>query len=153
MLSETKEIQKLFDKDQLFFMRTFFGPIQGMNLRNLVWHGFLNENVFPDCYSTMLLVLICSLPEFNQILSKFNRRKLFDDVSWVKSLDFELKLKKKFKCDKEEADIIGNLINECILIEKDFEKDWLKSYQYFQKNMNYEALIIIFPLIENFLRR
>jgi len=34
------------------------GPPTGMNLRNVVWHGFTTEAEFPRCYFSLLLVLV-----------------------------------------------------------------------------------------------
>jgi len=34
------------------------GPPAGMNLRNVMWHGFSKETEFPRCYFTFLLCLI-----------------------------------------------------------------------------------------------
>lgn len=152
MLSETKEIEEFFKKDVLFFMRTLLGPIQGMNLRNLVWHGFLNEKIFPDCYASLILVLIVSLPELNPIFEKFKRRQLFNDMKWVESLNFKVKLKEKFLCNKEELKNVEEIVNNCKLISDDYKKDWIKSFTLFQKNQNYQSLVYLYPLMENLLR-
>ncbi|KAL0481703.1 endoplasmic reticulum membrane-associated RNA degradation protein [Acrasis kona] len=61
MLSN-ENIKNIFGIDVIFLLRLFCGPLQGMNLRNIVWHGFLVDNEFDSRYSSFLILLLLSLP-------------------------------------------------------------------------------------------
>jgi hypothetical protein len=36
-------------------------PFSGLNLRNIIWHGFISEDEFQDFYTTFLFLLMVSL--------------------------------------------------------------------------------------------
>eukprot|EP00727_Mastigamoeba_balamuthi_P009764 m51a1_g541 hypothetical protein (899) ;mRNA; r:419594-423340 len=48
--------------DKLFFVKALVGPPIGINLRNVVWHGFLSPGEAPPEYAALLAVLLLSLP-------------------------------------------------------------------------------------------
>ncbi|RAW25097.1 hypothetical protein PC110_g18484 [Phytophthora cactorum] len=52
----------------------------GLNLRNLVWHGFMAPVEFPKCFGSLTLLLIMALPRYFGDLSskmKDEKTKLF----------------------------------------------------------------------------
>ncbi|KAG3126351.1 hypothetical protein C6341_g25403 [Phytophthora cactorum] len=52
----------------------------GLNLRNLVWHGFMAPVEFPKCFGSLTLLLIMALPRYFGVLSskkKDEKTKLF----------------------------------------------------------------------------
>lgn len=58
---ETEELKMVFSEVQLLVVKSFMGPPIGLNLRNILWHGFLAPQEFHSCYLTFLFVLYASL--------------------------------------------------------------------------------------------
>lgn len=70
-------ISQSLGEDILFILRTMIGPLNGLNLRNVIWHGFVTYEEFSPNYTSFFLVLLLSLS--TPILSNLiQRRKLFD---------------------------------------------------------------------------
>eukprot|EP00759_Apiculatamorpha_spiralis_P035428 PhF_6_TR36189/c0_g1_i1/m.52744 len=49
--------------DFMFFLQCLFGPLYGLNLRNLAWHGFLSREEWYEPYNTLLLLTVWSIPK------------------------------------------------------------------------------------------
>ncbi|TGZ68020.1 hypothetical protein CRM22_004475 [Opisthorchis felineus] len=57
-------LENMCGKKCLLLFRLFFGPVNSMNLRNLIWHGFISPSVARHCNASLLpfiFVLILSL--------------------------------------------------------------------------------------------
>ena len=59
-LLESKEILNVFGEDVVFFISTVIGPPEGLNLRNILWHGFLNIQEFDSNFTSFLFILFLS---------------------------------------------------------------------------------------------
>jgi hypothetical protein len=147
MLS-TEIFEKILGKDIIFIFMTFCGPIQGMNLRNLAWHGFLSSEVFPPHFSSFLMIFILSLHDYFKKFLNLNRRLLLDDQKWISNLNFPLKIP-PFKKSTEEMISIKNIINNSEIIPKFQKYDWIHSFELFFQGENYNSLILLFPLLEH----
>ena len=150
MLLNSSILEDIFGEDIIFILMTFCGPIQGMNLRNLTWHGFLTKEIFPIEFSSFLMILILSLFEkFNKRFKDIPRRKLLNDEEFVKKLNFEFKICNSIKKTKEELESIKNLVNRSKIIPEFQKKDWNFSFRLFFNDENYNSLIILFPILEH----
>lgn len=58
---DTPELQAVIGADCSFVFACLIGPLTSINLRNLVWHGFLNPGEFNPCYTSFLLLAMLSL--------------------------------------------------------------------------------------------
>lgn len=87
----TKELRHSLGDDVLFIFRLFVGPIQGMNLRNLSCHGYLNLNDLIPIYNSFLIYLLLSLKDFECVrmmnVIPFENYEIF-----IKKLPFEVKI-------------------------------------------------------------
>lgn len=89
----TEDIIKLLGDEIAFVFRCYTGPIQGLNFRNLVWHGFLDSETLDKSYTAFLLMLTMSLrdiPEVKNMLATHKRRKLENLNQFVHSLSFSI---------------------------------------------------------------
>ncbi|XP_019853268.1 PREDICTED: endoplasmic reticulum membrane-associated RNA degradation protein-like isoform X2 [Amphimedon queenslandica] len=65
-LLATKELSQLLGAEPVVCLKCLIGPPGGLNLRNVVWHGFAAQDEIPIEYVTLLLVLVVSLGKIIQ---------------------------------------------------------------------------------------
>ncbi|GAB0097273.1 Endoplasmic reticulum membrane-associated RNA degradation protein [Sergentomyia squamirostris] len=63
----TKELEEIFGRIPIFFLQILMGTPNGINLRNIVWHGFPTPEECPLYYPCILLLVILS---FGKILAE-----------------------------------------------------------------------------------
>lgn len=74
-----KEMEEVLGKDLLFLIKTSIGPLNGLNLRNIVFHGFISQKEFNPVYTSFLIILMLSLGKhFGKKLQSYGYRKLRD---------------------------------------------------------------------------
>ncbi|KAL3659849.1 hypothetical protein V7S43_015152 [Phytophthora oleae] len=75
----------------LRLLKILFLP-SGLNLRNLVWHGFLTPAEFPKCFGSLTLLLIMALPRYfhrEMVETELFRIDSFDDRFIIQADDRE----------------------------------------------------------------
>lgn len=59
-------------------MKVLIGPPIGLNLRNIVWHGFISDNEFEDFYTTFFfLVMITLAAQVNIVINQQLKKRNF----------------------------------------------------------------------------
>lgn len=78
---DTPELQAVIGEDCSFLFACLIGPLTSINLRNLVWHGFLSPGEFNPCYTSFLLLAMLSLDRPLEILrGKSDQRRRRTDT-------------------------------------------------------------------------
>ena len=67
-------------------LTTLIGPIEGINLRNLLWHGFLKPKEFEKHYTSFLLLVILSLDKVIETLINEEAKRRPLTVSKLKKI-------------------------------------------------------------------
>ncbi|XP_044146283.1 endoplasmic reticulum membrane-associated RNA degradation protein isoform X2 [Bufo gargarizans] len=65
-LLASNELAKIFGQTVMDVLRIFLGSPQGLNLRNILWHGFVSPHEIPHKYCSMLLLLTTGLGQLLQ---------------------------------------------------------------------------------------
>ena len=65
---------------------TLIGPIDGINLRNLLWHGFLKPEEFETHFTSFLIMAILSLDKINDLLYKNKEKRRPLNVVFIISM-------------------------------------------------------------------
>jgi hypothetical protein len=60
-LISTNELTRVFGETPIMCLRGLIGSPKGLNLRNIVWHGFVHPNEIPPDYVMLLLIIVASL--------------------------------------------------------------------------------------------
>lgn len=60
-LLASQELAKIFSQTVMDVLRIFLGSPQSLNLRNILWHGFVSPHEIPSKYCSMLLLLTAGL--------------------------------------------------------------------------------------------
>nr|CAD7417704.1 unnamed protein product [Timema poppensis] len=62
-LLATQELKDILGSTQIVFMQVLIGTPLGLNLRNIVWHGFPRPEEIKDHFVTTLLITVASIGE------------------------------------------------------------------------------------------
>jgi hypothetical protein len=63
---------------QMFFIRLLIGPLSSLNLRNLLWHGFLVPPEFHASYTSLMMLVYLSIADELRGRDDYRPRPLID---------------------------------------------------------------------------
>jgi len=158
----TDEVEKQLGAEFVFLFRCFSGPLQGLNLRNITWHGFLDSTHFPRSVASFLIHLIISLSQkenIKQILetaeSKSLRRSLNDvfDIPDQSGNFLRTMLSDYIREGPSVPTEMHRLIDDSFFIPHRSKNDWKMSMKYYREGENYLSLVLLFPHLEHAMRR
>ncbi|EFC39729.1 predicted protein [Naegleria gruberi] len=157
-----EEIEEALGKEFVFIFRCFSGPLQGLNLRNVLWHGFLDSENFPRCFASFLILLIISISkreETKQVLENASSKQVRRSFNTMLDIpvnsgnplrrDFSDYIKNGEHALEESFD----LIDESYLIPYRSKRDWKKSIEYYRNGHIFLSFVTLFPHLEHALRR
>lgn len=140
-LLETTEIKSVFGYTGIFFLQLILGSPNGVNIRNLVWHGFPGDSEVADCYSTILFVIIVS---FGKILKETEFKIEFRKKSELTGLEAI-----EFNCQSKDF----SEILKTSLIAPNHLLIWRNILEYFEIEDYVSGIVLLLPQIEMLLRR
>ncbi|KAJ6233366.1 endoplasmic reticulum membrane-associated RNA degradation protein [Anaeramoeba flamelloides] len=74
-LLRSELIQKIIGKDGQFLFLVLIGPSIGLNLRNIVWHGFLSPKELPPKITLFLFIILLSFQDLIEQQQKIEQEK------------------------------------------------------------------------------
>lgn len=154
-LLDSTELVDFFGSDVIFFLKCMIGPPSGMNLRNLVWHGFICPQEFHNSYVPCLLLIFAVLLNFVHSKLKLQQRKLilYDQIT-PKSFDFGLgDYLFEHKLSLREVDWIYHLISHSYFIIPTRRQILKQSILYYIHGKDIMFIASLLPQIEHSLRR
>ncbi|KAK1940829.1 Endoplasmic reticulum membrane-associated RNA degradation protein [Phytophthora citrophthora] len=142
----------------LRLLKILFLP-SGLNLRNLVWHGFLTPAEFPKCFGSLTLLLIMALPRY------FHQETEEVELFRIDNFDDKFIIQKE---DKEHAKgLVATLRTESLASREKAVRRWTSApiIPFGRSNLlqrAFEALVergdelwflfAVFPVLEHALR-
>eukprot|EP01080_Neovahlkampfia_damariscottae_P005249 gene5249-8860_t len=147
---ESKEINDVFGENVVFFISTIIGPPEGLNLRNILWHGFLSFNEFDPDFTSFLFILFISTVK----LSKEYFQKEIQPIKLISLKLKELKTEKSLFTNK--IDFMKNFdeaLKSSYFIIPDSQDVILQAFEEFFNNKLINSLTLILPQFEHCLRR
>ncbi|XP_037931500.1 endoplasmic reticulum membrane-associated RNA degradation protein-like [Teleopsis dalmanni] len=144
-LLATAEIANIFGTDLVLFMQILLGTPKSINLRNIVWHGFLNSNEVPPYYSSVLLLLLHTLgSKLGNIKLEIIQRPHKEDYSYYWH-QFDAVSNIPSACQRD-------LIAKCCYIDDGFKAYWQQIFSYYENKQYWLFVMLILPQIELLLR-
>ncbi len=141
----TEKMKEILGTDVLFLLRLVSGPLQGMNLRNITWHGFLKDEEFHECYSSFLLLLILSLSDVDGVKETFAkeaRRPMKTLLEFDAPIEFTFNLQESIR-----------LVDETFFLPPNQHKQWYQVMHMYAHGNVYDTAVAMYPLLEHALRR
>lgn len=152
-LLETEELDKYLGEDILFLIKSIIGPPSGLNLRNIIWHGFLSIKEYDTSFTSFLFMLFFTtlkhLSENN--ISKFKVRNLIDFKS-EDPLDFGSG-PFPFKRDDNFMKNLKKMLKTSYFQIPGREDMVLQAFEDHFNEKNLESACLILPQIEHAIRR
>lgn len=158
-LLDSDELISFYGIDIIFFLKCIIGPPCGMNLRNIVWHGFVDPDEFHIAFVNLTLVLFVSLLDLADQKLDLKMRKLLDYSKYTENqFDFGLGgllNRDRHFCDQE-LSFIKRLVKETIFIIPSRRDTILTSIDIYDRKTaesNISFIVAVLPIIEHCLRR
>ncbi|KAJ8045945.1 Endoplasmic reticulum membrane-associated RNA degradation protein [Holothuria leucospilota] len=148
----TDELEKTFGETALFCLRILLGPPTSLNLRNLLWHGFVNPSEISKRYAVFLLVLVGSLGgilEEQGIKVTSNSQRDFIDITKQASL-----VEANFTAGVQDSihEFESFLLASCV-IPKNMVLFLTDALEYFKHERFSWSAALLLPLLESTLRQ
>ncbi|XP_027490006.1 endoplasmic reticulum membrane-associated RNA degradation protein isoform X1 [Corapipo altera] len=149
-LLASEQLAVIFGQAVMNVLRIFIGSPYGLNLRNVLWHGFASPQEIPTKYCAMLLFLTAGLGQLLQTYLLQNKCILLHRpyVIFV---------------SLEELDVFPDLNNETLSIAEDLVKlssfvlktmlpFWIAALTAFKQSRYADSVILLLPQLEVGLR-
>ncbi|KAM4042967.1 endoplasmic reticulum membrane-associated RNA degradation protein isoform 2-T2 [Anomaloglossus baeobatrachus] len=146
----SKELAKIFSQPVMDVLRIFLGSPQSLNLRNILWHGFVSPHEIPPKYFSMILLLTAGLGQLLQswltdngkslvhrpyiVFSNLQEITIFPDLN-EKLLSFTERLIEK------SAFVLGNMV-----------PFWMEAINAFREDRFADCATFLLPQLETGLR-
>ncbi|XP_062980490.1 endoplasmic reticulum membrane-associated RNA degradation protein isoform X2 [Elgaria multicarinata webbii] len=149
-LLASQELATIFGQSVMDVLRVFIGSPRGLNLRNILWHGFASPQEIPIKYFSMLLYLTAGLGQLLkdyllQTQSTFIHRP-FVSFTNLKELHIFPDLNHEMLSLAEELAVKSNIVLRTML------PFWITALTSFRQSRYADCSILLLPQLESGLR-
>ncbi|XP_054857165.1 endoplasmic reticulum membrane-associated RNA degradation protein [Eublepharis macularius] len=144
------ELSTVFGQSVMDVLKVFIGSPDGLNLRNILWHGFASPQEIPAKYSSMLLFLTIGLGQLlnNYLLQTQSVLVHRPYVSFTK-LE-ELRVFPDLR--NELLSLAEELVIKSSIIVRTMQPFWIIALTSFRQHRYADSVILLLPQLENGLR-
>lgn len=154
-LLETSQLTDLFGGQICWYLKGIIGPATGMNLRNIIWHGFISpDQEFEISYTSFLFVL------FFTCLDLVSNHKAFIEFKPRKPSIPGKEVSFDFGCGTSPFESLDGLVEKVksilptsYFIYPDRVDVIIQAYQFFVDGFYFESLCLVLPQLEHCCRR
>lgn len=164
------ELRDSIGTDKIYLLRMLIGPLHGINVRNLLWHGFVAGHEFPVHFACLIFALLLSLAKDLIATTSTSKYQLMLQQVTTDLRFFEKPLLRSspvLRGGENEGDAtasildlarsqrskIMELIKTSHFCHNGFKKDWAHGVELLLSDRHFEAMTIFFPLLESALRK
>ncbi|KAL8185939.1 UNVERIFIED_CONTAM: hypothetical protein K2H54_060003 [Gekko kuhli] len=131
-------------------LRVFIGSPDGLNLRNILWHGFASSQEIPTKYSSMLVLLTVGL---GQLLSNYLLQTQSDLVHRPYVLFTNLKELHVFPdLNHELLSLAEELVVKSSIVLRTMRPFWITALTLFRQHRYADCVMLLLPQLESGLR-
>uniref|UniRef100_A0A8C4QVW4 DUF4209 domain-containing protein n=1 Tax=Eptatretus burgeri TaxID=7764 RepID=A0A8C4QVW4_EPTBU len=153
-LLASTHLSTIFGSATMDLFRVLLGTPQGLNLRNILWHGFAAPQEIPRMYASLLLLMVASLgPSLHEFMQKMSLNSLAHRPSFVFSCLDEMH---SFPSLRDDACILEHFVE--LSETSDFVLDsmrpyWRAALLAYEKKRFGDCVILCLPQLETGLRK
>ncbi|XP_062537143.1 endoplasmic reticulum membrane-associated RNA degradation protein-like [Armigeres subalbatus] len=141
----TDTLANVLGETMIYLLRLLLGTPNGINFRNLAWHGFLSETDVDPVYPNFLLVILTAV---GQIFEKQNLTIECRSCTLQAQLMFDIMGLQKFN-----VNLFKTCLNDNRHISETQFQDWMQTLEYYNRNQYYSCMSRALPQLEMYLRR
>ncbi|XP_074165381.1 endoplasmic reticulum membrane-associated RNA degradation protein isoform X2 [Sminthopsis crassicaudata] len=147
----SKELAEVFGQSVMNILRVFIGSPCGLNLRNILWHGFASPQEIPPKYCSMLVLLTAGL---GQLLKMYLQRTNFKFIHRPFLTFTQLKELIIFPDINDEVlSVVEELIKESTFVLKIMIPFWEAVIMKFRSHRYADCIILLLTQLETGLRK
>uniref|UniRef100_A0A6B2L0F7 DUF4209 domain-containing protein n=1 Tax=Arcella intermedia TaxID=1963864 RepID=A0A6B2L0F7_9EUKA len=153
---QTEELSSFFGEDLLYLVKIMVGPPQGLNLRNMVWHGFIRENSeLKGCYVSFLFVLMMTCSHYVKVTKKmeFIKKPLLS-LNRMEETEYDFGLGPKLNggFTTDDFNHMTTIFSRTYFILPGRLKHFIYALYLFKNQQYYDFLTVLLPHFEHSLR-
>ncbi|XP_069625441.1 endoplasmic reticulum membrane-associated RNA degradation protein isoform X8 [Ranitomeya imitator] len=149
-LLSSKELAKIFSQTVMDVLKIFLGSPQSLNLRNLLWHGFMSPHEISPKYFSMILLLTAGLGQLLQSWLSNTTMSLVHRPYFVFSNLQEIAV---FPDLNEKVLSFGeSLIEKSTFVLANMVPFWMEAITAFRQDRFADCAIFLLPQLETGLR-
>ncbi|XP_042301097.1 endoplasmic reticulum membrane-associated RNA degradation protein [Sceloporus undulatus] len=149
-LLASQELAKVFGQSVMDVLRVFIGSPDGLNLRNILWHGFASPQEIPVKYFSMLLFLTAGL---GQLLKNY---LLETQTSLVHRPYVPFNILEELHIfpdlNQELLSLAEELVMKSNIVLKNMVPFWITAVTSFRQSRFADCVILLLPQLESGLR-
>ncbi|CAG8503644.1 13385_t:CDS:2 [Funneliformis mosseae] len=151
----------IFGEDMIFFLRCIIGPPSSMNLRNVLWHGFINPHEFlpipAKWYCSLMLTItmnVCNKVRHKGVIVLLKKRDgvSLDGYYYLTQHVDKTDDKHAYDSIKEDFDQLYERVINFFVISQS-HSTWLRAFHNLSNDQVLLSFILVLPLLEHCLRR
>uniref|UniRef100_A0A8D8FKH8 Endoplasmic reticulum membrane-associated RNA degradation protein n=1 Tax=Culex pipiens TaxID=7175 RepID=A0A8D8FKH8_CULPI len=140
----TDALNDLLGEPTIFLLRVLLGSPNGINLRNLVWHGFPNEGEVSCLYRIFLVEML------NSIGGRLE--ELGFVVEFRSCLQESNLLVRKMNLPRFDVALLEEVVTSSSELQEIQRAGWLRSIALYKEGQFYCCVCMVLPQLEMFLR-
>ncbi|NXK60100.1 EMARD protein, partial [Sylvietta virens] len=148
-LLASEQLADVFGQAVMNVLRVFIGSPHGLNLRNVLWHGFASPQEIPDKYCAMLLFLTAGL---GQLLQAYLLQTKCVLVHRPYTIFISLEELDAFPLDNEILSVAEELVKQSSFVLKIMLPFWIAALTAFKQGRYADSVILLLPQLEVGLR-
>uniref|UniRef100_A0A669P429 ER membrane associated RNA degradation n=1 Tax=Phasianus colchicus TaxID=9054 RepID=A0A669P429_PHACC len=149
-LLASEQLAVVFGEVVMDVLRIFIGSPYGLNLRNVLWHGFASPEEIPAKYCAMLLFLTAGLGQLLQIYLLKTKHVLVHRpyVTFIRLEDLDA-----FPdLNHETLSVVEELLQESNFVLRTMLPFWMAALTAFKQSRYADCVILLLPQLEAGLR-
>ncbi|NWV30173.1 EMARD protein, partial [Origma solitaria] len=148
-LLASEQLADVFGQAVMNVLRVFIGSPYGLNLRNVLWHGFASPQEIPVKYCAMLLFLTAGL---GQLLQTYLLQTKSVLVHRPYVIFISLEELDVFPLNNETLSIAEELVKLSSFVLKTMLPFWIAAFTAFKQSRYADSVILLLPQLEVGLR-
>lgn len=140
----TDALATLLGETTIFLLRVLLGSPNGINLRNLVWHGFPSEGEVSELYRNFLVEML------NSIGGRLE--ELGFVVEFRSCLQDSKLLVRKMNLARFDVALLEEAVTSSSELQEIQRAGWLRSISLYKEEQFYYCVCMVLPQLEMFLR-
>lgn len=141
--------------EPIALLRLLTGGLETLNLRNLLWHGFMKQDEFNPIFTSLIFFIILSFPQrLYDVLQQNEVRAYKSTVEYDHLLsDFGHPLSIFGEFSKEDYQEVSTLFKSSFFIVSGHLPNWEQGLEFYARKEYINCLLSFLPEIEHGIRR